>query len=201
MRLMLRCPISLVSFGVLALAASCDKRMCRPGMDPSGHYQVDIVDVYSEQSAFTFKRELASSRGSAHGMRCVAGSDGIVAGTVLKFEGTGAIANSVDTCMLVASKVVAGPAQTTWQGPSSDTVTVEQVQSGDPLLYAAEEVTIGSCSGSVGFAVVPTGTPAGYFAEPIAGQLPHALLYRLFIPKTPGCQPCDGNFVIRLVKE
>jgi hypothetical protein len=200
-RLLLQRSALLIWLGGLVLAAGCDKRMCRPGIDPHGRFRADILDVYDEQSMFTFRRELASSRGSAEGGRCPAGSDGIVRGTALQFEGTGSVVNDQDNCMLVASKVVAGPPQITLKGPSSDPVTVEQVHTGDPLLYAAEDVTIGACSGTVGVAIVPTDTPAGYFAEPMPGQLPHALLYRLFITSTPGCQSCDGNFVIKLVKE
>jgi hypothetical protein len=191
----------LLGIGSLVVAVGCDKRMCRPGMETHGRYRVDVVSNYDEQSAFTFKRELARSNGFAEGNRCPAGSDGIVAGTAIRLEGIGGVDNDQDNCTLVAAKVVAGPPQITLRGRSSDTITIDQVHTGDPLLYAAEDVTIGSCSGTVGFAVVPTGTPAGYFATPAAGQLPHALLYRLFVAKTSGCQPCDGNFVVHLVRE
>jgi len=199
-RVLLRCGVLLIAIATVAVAG-CDMRMCRPGIEVHRRYRLNVLDVYNEQSIFTFKPQYASSRGAAAATRCPAGSDGFVSGATLELEATGSVANDQDNCTIVASKVVAGPTQVTWQGPSSEGSVVSEVQAGDPVLFAAENVTIGTCTGTIGFSVVPTDSPDGFFAEPMPGRVPPMVLYRMFLTETPGCAPCGDNFVIKLIKE
>jgi hypothetical protein len=67
-------------------------------------------------------------------------------------------------------------------------------------MYVAEAVTIGGCGGALGLGI-RAGAPGELFAPPTTGQLPPALLYRLFVPSSGSCPPCDDNFVIQFTKE
>jgi hypothetical protein len=103
-------------------------------------------------------------------------------------------------CDMVNAQAVSLPMSVMSNGPSSDPYALRQILATDGFMYALEDATVGTCSGTLVFGFFSGGGPGGVYGTPVAGALPPTILYRLFLPKTDGCQPCDDNFVVHLTK-
>jgi hypothetical protein len=89
----------------------------------------------------------------------------------------------------------------TLAGPSTDGNAINQIRGTGAFMYAAESVTAGQCEGALMFGLFDSGGPGGIYTQPLAGNLPPAVLYTLFLPSGGTCQACDDNFAIQLTKE
>jgi len=182
---------------VLAAPSACVTRLCQPDspIQSDARYRATVVELYAPQSTFTYDPSLIRASGLAMGT-CPdtlrpAGGDAI------DVQATGTVENLSKTCLLVAGEVKAAPASVSLIMPAAD---AQQVRGGDPLLYAAEDVTIGGCTGALDLALSAKGNAAGALATPTPGSLPPVVLYWLFLPTSGGCQPCDANYVVQLQK-
>ena len=63
-------------------------------------------------------------------------------------------------------------------GRSSDMVASLRARLNNAFFHGAEAVQADGCEGVLAFAVAP----AGPFSVPVPGQVPPAVLYRLFLP-------------------
>ena len=62
-------------------------------------------------------------------------------------------------------------------------------------MYAVEEVTVGSCTGTL---LIEVFGGTDIYAAPVEGQSPQVILYRAFFPGGVGiCKTCDDNFVVQ----
>jgi hypothetical protein len=177
----------------LALAGSsaCVTRPCYPdsGIQLNARYRVTIVELYNQQSTFTYDPALIRANGLAMGT-C---PDALrpAAGDTIDIQATDTAAGPGKACLLVAGRVTSAP-------PAVDLIKPSTQAHGDlSLIYAAEDVNIAGCNGSLNLDLSPTKNPGGAFATPTPGSLPPAVLYWLFLP-TSGCQPCDANYVVQL---
>jgi hypothetical protein len=184
-----------------ALTGGCDHPLCSDvGIDSHGRYRATVVALYEEQGAFTYQQSLVQSSGFSKGS-CGA-LDGIGPGATLEFKATGTVDNKNALCKLITAEVVSRPPEIV-PGDSSSQADEEFARrqvSESSSMFAGEAVTIGDCEGAFGVSIRP-GAPGELFATPTPGQLPPALLYRLFVPTSGGCTPCDDTFVIQFTKE
>jgi hypothetical protein len=180
------------------LVGGCDHPLCTDvGIDPHGSYRATVVAAYEEQGSFTYQKSLIQASYASCGAL-----DGIGPGTELEFRATGRVDDKNKICQLIKSDLVSAPAAVVPADSSSqaDAIVAQQQVSELSAMFAGEAVTIGDCGGGFGVSIRP-GAPGQLFATPTAGQLPPALLYRVFIPTSGGCTPCDDNFVIQFTKE
>lgn len=180
-----------------AFLAGCGGGLCNENIDQHGRYQIDAVDVYNQQSKFIFNGARAAyymSTGACSGV------DGIDTGALLELQATGSVSDGTKDCQYVTANVTSAPQQITLQGPSSDPYATADARYGDTFMYAVENVAVAGCTGVMVLNLFGGGAEGGLFSTPVEGDFPPAILYRLFLPSTGVCQPCDDNFVIQLTK-
>ena len=187
-----------LALALTLVGASGGERACLDAVQSGASYDVEVVAPYVQGGDYTF-----AVNGDSYFMSSgsCASTDGIGAGATLRFKGVGTVSNSSKTCELVTAQAVSLPAPITANGVSTDPDVLRQARASNGFMYAVEDATIGTCSGTLLFGFYSGGDPKGVFATPTAGKYPPLVLYRLFLPVTTGCQPCDDNFVARLVKE
>lgn len=187
--------IGLAVVGLLAEPA-CE-RQCEPSLDPTAKYQVAVLDVYNAQSQYYYDWMPPTYPDSG----TCSGIDGLVPGASLNVQATGRVSNPDGTCYEVTAQVLSGPSELGLVGWSSDEVAGDEVRGTSAFMYSVESVTAGGCAGSWALGYYNGGGPGGIFAAPVAGKLPPAIVWRLFLPSTPSCQPCEDDFAIQLTKE
>ena len=196
--------MSWISRGAIVLGgalyiAGCTTQPCRSGPQASGRYRVTVHDPYTEQGQFTWDSVL-SRRVATN--RC-GGPFGAGTGAELEFRTTGTfVKNDNGSCTLVTAEMTATSAGATVLGPSEDIFALLQVQGINAYFYAAQEVEVDGCRGTLAFEVIRGRAPDGLFSAPVPGQYPPAVLYRLFVPENadagPTCSLCDDAFVAEL---
>jgi hypothetical protein len=188
--------------GILAPVAGCQESLCHDaGIDSSGRYKIGVMDLYNEQSAFTYNGSLVVSAGGASRGTC-AQMDGIGPGVSLELQAVGTVEDSTQTCKLIAANLLSAPSQIVQSDPfaqADQSYARNQIQQ-YALMYAAIGVTVSGCAGGLGLAILPGG-PSGAFAPAVPGELPPALLYRIFTPSSGTCLACGDNFAIQIAKE
>jgi hypothetical protein len=186
--------------GAVLLSAGCGTDdACTPEIDPAGRYRLDVRELYTAQSTFTYDAGLTRSTGTVPA--CSPGFDGIVAGARLELQATAMVPDPMGTCSLVTADLVAAPPEITAFDKSLATQAVAAARSGESLMYAVEDVTLSACTGAIALVVLPGHAAGGTFAAPAPGQPPPVVLYRYFTPQTGSCAACDDNFVVQLTKE
>lgn len=178
----------------ILLVVSCSEHRCQDAADPHSSYTVALIDVYDSSSKFV----VSAGGGSIPSGGSCQGIDGLSPGVALGFQANGEVSVPNDTCLMVTADLTAAPAQIGVGMPSSDTNAAHLARGSNSFMYAVEDVTIGGCSGPMIFELYSQGGPGGIFGIPMVGQLPPALLYRLFLPTDPACSFCADNFVIQL---
>lgn len=176
---------------------SCGTRPCLDAVGADATYDVQVVAPYVEGGAFTFTLNgdsYAATVGSC------SSSDGIGAGADLRFKGIGTMSNTAKTCEMVTAQAVSLPAPVSMISVSTNASALSQARGSNAFMYAVQDATIGSCVGTLVFGFYSGGGPGGVFGAPVEGKYPPAVFYRLFLPATDGCQPCNDNFVVRLSK-
>jgi len=154
-----------------------------------------VIELYAPQSTFTYEPTLIRASGLAMGTCTEALRPAV--GDTIDLQATGTVPEPAKTCLLVAGEVKAAPSAVSLGMPASD---ANAVRNGAPLLYAAENVTIGGCSGVLELAFSTVGSGADALATPAPGSPPPVVLYWLFLPTSGSCQPCDANYVVQLQK-
>lgn len=180
----------------------CHNRLCSDaGIAPNGRYKASVVELYNAQSTFTYDPTIGT------GMPSCAQIDGLGPGIPLEMQGIGTVDDHSGTCELIAADLVSLPPQIMPGDGSAvreETYAAAQV-SADGLIHASQQVTIAGCAG--GYAVnvyAGSSTPplSSVFDTPVPGQLPPAILFRIFVPVANStCQLCEDNFVIQFVKD
>ncbi len=167
--------------------------------DSNTRYSVRVLDVYNAQSKFKY---VSGGDGYALSSGSCSAIDGIGPGASLEVQATGQASGRNDTCYFVTAELTSAPPELTLSGPSADGNALLQVRGSSAFMYALENVSIAAgCSGSLVLEFFAGGGAGGIYAQPVQGNLPTALLYRLFLPTDGSCKPCDDNFVIQLAKE
>ncbi len=191
------CRAYLTLAAALAAASGCETRLCHPDspIQPGADYRATVIELYNSQSTFTYDSILTRASGLAMGT-C---PDTLRprAGDTIDIQGTGTVSEPAKTCLLVAGEVKAAPSSVSLVMPAAD---AKEVRGAEALLYAAEDVAIGGCSGALELALSASGSGADALATPTAGSPPPVVLYWLFLPTSGGCQPCDANYVVQLQK-
>ncbi len=181
----------------LLLSAGCEKR-CEGAADPHARYNVTVLDFCRAQGQF----KCAGVGGSSPRSTGTCSSwDGMGIGALLEIQASGQSSRSDGTCYDVTAEVTSAPSQLTLAGPSTDGNAINQIRGTGAFMYAAESVTAGQCEGALMFGLFDSGGPGGIYTQPLAGNLPPAVLYTLFLPSGGTCQACDDNFAIQLTKE
>jgi hypothetical protein len=174
----------------LAAAASsgCTDHFCNTEADSSSRYRADILDRYDEQSRYKFSGMSVADPSSTG---TCAGMDGIQDGAAIELQATSESIDHVRGCRYIVADVVGVPQPTVLNGPSSNTIR----ENGNEFMYAVEEVTVGSCTGTL---LIEVFGGTDIYASPVEGQSPHVILYRAFFPGGVGtCKTCDDNFVVQ----
>ena len=185
----------------MVTVSGCQTPLCYDsGIDPSGRYVATIVEPYTAQSSFTYDSKIAAGTGAPS-----CGSiDGLESGATVEFQGTGTVDDRTQTCKLIVAKLVSVPAEIMpgdGSAQAEETFAAAQV-SDNGLIRASEEVTLSGCSGGYAVEVLAGGQLSALFDTPTPGQLPPAVLFRLFQPvSTSSCQQCEDSFVIQFSKE
>jgi hypothetical protein len=179
---------------VLLLTSGCEHR-CWEAMDPVGRYSVDIVDLYSPGSRFQFAEGQGDSYFDSSGSCAVI--DGLSPGVSLQVQGTGEANDANHTCFIVTANLTSAPAAVVLGGPSVDAGALQQARGRPGFMYGVEDVTVGGCAGTLTIKLFHVGA-GNLYSTPADGQLPAVVLYRLFLPTSGACLPCDDNFVVRV---
>ena len=191
---------SAIAIGGVLYLAGCSTDPCS-ALQGSGRYRVTLHELYTEQGPFTWD-SLLSEQSTPD--RC-GGPFGAGTGAELEFRTTGTfVKHDNGSCTLVAAELTANSAGAVVLGPSSNTFARLQVESLNAYFFAADEVDVDGCRGTLAFKVIPGRAPDGLFSAPLPGQYPPAVLYRLFVPESgdaaPTCALCDDAFVAQLEK-
>ena len=187
-----------LALGVVLIAPSaCETRLCHPDspIQSDGLYRATVIELYNSQSTFTYHSILTRASGLAMGTCPDTLRPG--AGDTIDIQGTGTVPEPAKTCLVVGGEVKAAPSSVSLVMPAAD---AKEVRGAESLLYAAEDVVIGGCSGALELALSASGSGADALATPTAGSPPPVVLYWLFLPTSGGCQPCDANYVVQLQK-
>jgi hypothetical protein len=194
-----------VLIGATVLIVGCQDRLCYDaGMDPNGRYAATIIEIYNAQSSFTYDPKL--NKGSGGAVSC-AGIDGLAAQAMVEFQGTGTVDDLSRTCQLIAADLTSRPSEIMpGDGSAQREAMFAANQVDDGLIHASQQVTIAGCPGGYGLEVYYGGTALPFshvFDTPVPGDLPPALLHRIFVPvATSTCATnCEDNFVIQFSKE
>ena len=196
--------LDAVVLGATVLVVGCHDRLCYDaGMDPHGRYAATIIETYNAQSSFTYDPKL--NMGSGGAVSC-AGIDGLAAQATVELQGSGTVEDSTRTCQLITADLTSAPPEIMpGDGSAQREATVAADQLSDGLIYAAQQATIAGCSGGYGLDVYYGGKAlplSNVFDTPVPGDLPPALLHRIFVPlATSVCATnCEDNFVIQFSK-
>lgn len=186
----------------LAVTSGCHHGLCvDAGIDPHGKYRATIAGLYDASSMFTYD---PSNRYSGDRPSC-ASADGLGAGVTLEFQNVGTVEPGNETCGLIVADLLSAPAEV-MAGDGSAT-TEEQIAAAqvvyNGLIHTSQQATVGGCAGGYATMVATGNQPLSrLFDPPMTGQLPPALLYRIFVPVAgSSCQACEDNFVIQFEKE
>jgi hypothetical protein len=197
---------SLVAIlGWLFLGSGCQDRLCQDvGIANGASYRVDIAERYDEASRFTFDETHVWT--GANPVSC-AGLDGLVAGTALELRVAGTVGNGVGTCRIVNANLVSGPPEI---ASGDGSAMVEEIAAAANATFdavvvrATKEVTVAGCHGGYALAIYDGKVSRGgvatpeIFSPPVPGELPSAILYRLFLPAAgSSCTSCQDNFVVQ----
>jgi hypothetical protein len=179
----------------------CPRLVCDrdPALTTDGRYRVTIVEVYDQQTTFQYSEGLAPQQG---GVSACPANLRPSAGTTLDFQAMGEV-QPLQRCPLVRSDLVAASADVGVIGPSADAAATGAAQNyrgkeEANALISVDAVTIGGCTGTVGLSAIPAGGPAGFFAAPMSGQLPPAVLYWFLESSGTGCTPCQANLAVQV---
>ena len=194
-----------VLLGATVLIVGCHDGLCYDaGIDPHGRYRATIVETYNAQSSFTYDPKL--NMGSGGAVSC-AGVDGLAAQATLELQASGTVEDPTKTCQLITADLTSAPPEIMpGDGSAQSEVAVAAAQVRGGLIYAAQQATITGCSGGYALDVYYGGNApplSNVFDTPVPGQLPPALLHRIFVPvATSTCATnCEDNFVIQFSKE
>jgi hypothetical protein len=176
----------------------CSTRLCDSDMPTSGQLTVSAIDVYGPGGRFASRPGDGASNPKAQ-MSC-AGIDGIAAGTSLGLTIKGQASDRNHTCNLVVADLTAPPTGLSVTGPSTNP-TAMAMATGTEGLYVLAEVKTATCGGTLLLELFEGGGAGGLLSQPKDGDYPPAIIYRLFLPSSGTCQPCQDNFSASVSKQ
>ena len=155
-------------------------------------YGISVVDYYTPEGPYSFDRQATSGAVFAGTAPSCAGNDGIVPNTAMnvRVTGTASVGGGCDALVGIA---VNPPTPVTIKGNLNGTGGV---------LGVAHQVSIGGCDGRWLLQFLGGGRTS-LFDEPVHGQLPPAVMHRVFQPskEDASCKACQDSFVIRFARK